>query len=117
MTTITSVDIRLVLGRIRPGAAYHWRGDGQFGNDLSAIGDWRDPNTTPPTEAEILAEWEVVVAEVQVAADDQVALDNARAANRQPLAVADYSGEAATMQQLAGKIAWLEQEIAALGGQ
>lgn len=55
--TIQEVDIQLVLGRLRPGSAYHWKGQGQFGNTLEAIGEWRDPATQPPTEAEILAEW------------------------------------------------------------
>jgi hypothetical protein len=56
----------------------------------------------------------VLSAEQQARIDRQAALDSARAANATPVNLADYSGEAANMQQLAGKIAWLEQEIAAL---
>jgi hypothetical protein len=58
----------------------------------------------------------VLTAEQQARIDQQAALDSARAANAVPVNLADYSGEAANMQQLAGKIAWLEQEIAALQG-
>jgi hypothetical protein len=59
----------------------------------------------------------VLTAEQQARIDQQAALDSARAANAVPLNLADYSGEAANMQQLAQKIAWLEQEIAALEGE
>lgn len=61
--TIQEVDLQLVLGRLRPTSAYHWKGQSDFGNTLEAIGEWRDPNTQRPTEAEILTEWEVYIQE------------------------------------------------------
>jgi len=65
---IQDVDIQLVLHRLRPGSAYHWKGAGQFGNTMEAIGEWRDPATQPPTEAEILAEWGRCLEEATAAA-------------------------------------------------
>lgn len=59
---IQDVNIRLVLARLRPGAAYHWKGDGDFGNTMEAVG-WRDPSTLKPSEADVLAEWAVFQAE------------------------------------------------------
>lgn len=64
-TNILLVDIRLMLGRLRPASAYHWKGDGDFGNTMEAIGDWHDAETVPPTEADILAEWDIYLVEQQ----------------------------------------------------
>jgi hypothetical protein len=45
-------DYRLLLSRLRPTSAYHDTGaDGYAG-----IGEWRDPSTTKPTQAEFDAE-------------------------------------------------------------
>lgn len=62
MTTIQECDIRLVLGRIRPGAEYGWRGDGDTGHTMEAV-DWRDSATQKPTETEVLTEWGLYQAE------------------------------------------------------
>ena len=113
---IQEVDLRQVIGRLRPTSEFHWRGNGALGNDMSAIGEWRDPDTTPPTEAEILAEWEVVLAEEQVSASKRQVLAAARAANA-PLDIDDFNGQSPLIQQLAQKIALLEQEIAELRGE
>lgn len=117
---LQAVDIRLVLGRLRPGSAYHWRGSGATGNDYSAIGDWLDAATTKPTPAEILAEWGVVQ---QERADEQAR----RQARQQKLLNArrDWQGDdldpsgyqgSPSLLALAQKIAWLEQEIQELRG-
>jgi hypothetical protein len=66
-----------------------------------------------PDQAACDQAWAEFVAAEQA---KQSALDSARAANATPVNLADYSGEAAHIQQLAQKIAWLEQETAALGG-
>ena len=57
------MDIILVIGRLRPTSAYHFTGKGDGEDGYEAIGKWRDPLTTKPTEAECLAEWEVVLQE------------------------------------------------------
>ncbi len=79
---IQEVDIRLVLGRLRPTSEYHWSGDGDFGHTLDVIGEWRDPKTTVPTEAEVLAEWERYlqeqVAQEQAKAEQSVSLEQSR---------------------------------------
>jgi len=65
-------DWRLVLGRLRPTSAYHWLGDG-MNDSYASIGEWRDPETTKPTEQECLDEWEVYLAE-KAAEDAEIAL-------------------------------------------
>lgn len=55
-TRIQDVNIRLVLSRLRPGAAFGWQGDGDYGNTLADV-IWQDPNSTKPDEATVLAEW------------------------------------------------------------
>lgn len=76
MTTIQEVNIRLVLSRLRPGSGYHWLGATDTGYTLAqAVGEWRDPNTTPPTEAQLIAEWDVYQQEVTAAAAAKAAAD------------------------------------------
>ncbi|MCB9457775.1 MAG: hypothetical protein H6671_17470 [Anaerolineaceae bacterium] len=81
MTTIQQCDIRLVLGRIRPGAAYGWRGDGDdFGHTMEAV-DWRDQATTKPQESAVIADWDAYQAEEQEATSlRQTILGNAQSA-------------------------------------
>ena len=50
-------DYRLMIGRLRPMSEYHWTGDRD--DDYANLGEWRDPNTTKPTKAELDAEWTV----------------------------------------------------------
>jgi hypothetical protein len=66
-------DYRLMLARLRPTSEYHWRGGAD--DDYSAIGEWRDPNTTKPTKAQLDAEW---AAYQQEQADAQTAATNLR---------------------------------------
>ncbi len=61
MTVIQDTDMRRTIDTLRPGSEYHWRGEGQFGNDMSALGEWRDGQTTPPTEQEIIDHWDNVI--------------------------------------------------------
>jgi hypothetical protein len=79
---IQEVDIRLVLGRLRPASAYHWSGESDFGNTMEAVAEWRDLTTTPPTEEEVLAEWQRYLqeqaAQQQVEAEQQAALSAAQ---------------------------------------
>lgn len=73
MPIIQDVDIQFVIGRLRPTSEYHWMGSQTTGNTLDEVlGEWRDPNTLPPTEAEIVAEWEVFLAE-QAAIEQELA--------------------------------------------
>ena len=53
------IDWRLILYRLRLGSEYHWLG----GDTYAAIGEWRDSETTKPTEQECLDEWDVYVVE------------------------------------------------------
>lgn len=80
MATIQDVNIRLVLSRLRPGAAYGWLGDGDTGHNLSVV-EWRDSGSTLPTEAECIAEWGVYQTEQGDAATlRQTILTNAQSA-------------------------------------
>lgn len=56
MAKIQDVNIRLMLARLRPSAAYHWKGNSDFGHTMDDV-SWRDPSTLKPSEADILAEW------------------------------------------------------------
>lgn len=119
MADIREVDIRLMLGRLRPGSAYHWRGMGVTGNDYDAIGEWRDAKTTTPTPADILAEWEVYRQE-QAARDlarqqREEKLNGLRQGNTSDLDLSKFAGQS-PLDELARKIAWLEQEIRDLRG-
>lgn len=110
MADLREVDMRLMLARLRPGSAYHWRG----GEGYAAIGEWRDPATQKPTEEEILAEW----ARYQ---NEQAARKTAEDARRDKLAQLraenaadldlDKFGRESPLDELARKLAWLEQEI------
>ena len=66
------IDWGLILGRLRPASSYHWLGDG-MNDTYASIGEWRDTNTTKPTEAECLAEWDVYLIE-KAAQDVETAL-------------------------------------------
>ena len=55
------MDIRLILGRLRPSSEYHWKG-GAF-DDYSQIGEWRDLSNAKPTLADIEAEWAIYLSE------------------------------------------------------
>lgn len=82
MATLQEVDIRLVLERLRPRAEYHWKGDTDTGYAAlsEAVGDWRDVTSTLPTEAELLAEWEVCLSEQAAQATKRAALMTLKAA-------------------------------------
>jgi hypothetical protein len=81
MTTIQECDIRLVLGRLRPGAAYGWRGDGgDYGHTMEVV-DWRDQAQSKPLEPEVIADWDAYEAEEQEASSlRQTILANAQSA-------------------------------------
>lgn len=120
MADLREVDIRYVLGRLRPGSAYHWRGSGSPGSDYDAIGEWRDPRTTKPSPSDILAEWEIVRQE-QAACDAarqqrQQKLDSLRQSNRSDVDLSKFAGQS-PLDELAHKVAWLEQEIRDLRGE
>lgn len=120
MADIREVDIRLVLGRLRPGSAYHWRGSGAIGNDYDAIGEWRDPRTPKPALPEILAEWEVYrqeqAAQEQTRQQRQQKLSALRQSNGSDLDLSKFAGQS-PLDELAQKVAWLEQEIRDLRGE
>ncbi len=120
MADLREVDIQYVLGRLRPGSAYHWRGSGSTGNDYDAIGDWRDPRTTKPDAADLLAEWEIVrqerAAQEQARQQRQQKLDGLRQSNRNDIDLAKFAGQS-PLDELARKVAWLEQEIRVLRGE
>lgn len=117
MADIREADIRLVLERLRPGSAYHWRGNGGRGNSYDAVGEWRDPDTHKPSEAEIVAEWEVYrqeqAAQEKSRQQRRQKLDGLRQSNHDDLDLAKFTGQA-PLDELARKLAWLEQEIRSL---
>ena len=53
---------RDTVERLRPTSSYHWKGDSS-GGSYADIGEWRDPETTKPTEQECLDEWNVYLIE------------------------------------------------------
>lgn len=118
MTDFQDIDVRLVLGRLRPTSEYHWkggRGDKGYAALSEAIGAWRDEQTSPPTEAELIAEWEAYTAE-QDAAEQSTA--EAVAKLEASKIEADQVGEIdpvkyadPEMSELAKKIAYLEQIV------
>jgi len=69
-------DIRLILWRLRPNSSYLW-GGGSF-DDYSQILEWRDPNTTQPTEQEINDEWNVYLSEQAALEAEQQTKDAAQ---------------------------------------
>lgn len=56
-------DYRMLVWRLRPISAYHANGLPGY----AGIGEWRDPNTTKPTQAELDAEDIVYQAELSQA--------------------------------------------------
>ena len=55
------MDFQGIIQRLRPDAPYLLKDGG--GASYSDILEWRDTSTTKPTEAECLAEWDVMLAE------------------------------------------------------
>ena len=55
------MDFQGIIQRLRPNSPYLLKDGG--GGAYADILEWRDPNTTQPTEAECLAEWNVMLAE------------------------------------------------------
>ncbi len=104
------MDIALAVEEIYPGADYR-RADSYE----ALVRTWKDERPVP-TEEELQAAWEQVQTRQAAEAEWQLQLEQARAANAQLLDVDDYNGESALIQVLAQKIAWLEQEIAAVRG-
>ena len=94
------MDIPLILGEIRPGADYGWRGVSASGAEAAnyANVDWRDEEQTKPTTREIEDAWPAVqkkyftdVADVATNREELIALlrtGNVEAANLQAI-VAD----------------------------
>lgn len=75
-------DYRMLVARLRPTSAYH--GTGETG--YSGIGEWLDPSTTKPTEAELDAEDVIYQAELAAATAHQTTITTA-----QTEAVAGYA--------------------------
>lgn len=66
MATINDVDIRLVLGRLRPLSEYRWigtKGDKGYASLAECIAEWRDDKTAMPNETALMAEWAIYQAE------------------------------------------------------
>jgi hypothetical protein len=87
MTTIQEVDIRLALARLRPASAYRWKVNGDTGFTFVQAVEWRDAAHLPPSEPELIAEWDIVLVERAAAAAAAVAaaadLEDVRAAQIQ----------------------------------
>jgi hypothetical protein len=56
------MNIPLILGDIRPGAEYGWRGKSYSGGEVANYDnvDWRDEKQAKPTEQELIDAWPAV---------------------------------------------------------
>lgn len=61
--TFPDIDIPLALSLVRPGSEYGRKGetDSGYATLTDFLSDWRDGNTTIPTNAELLAVWQAYV--------------------------------------------------------
>lgn len=78
-------DYPLMIWRLHPNSAYLWVGPQ---DNYAGLIEWRDPNTTKPTQAECDAEWLVYLAEVaaqEQAAQERANIENAAIANYEAL--------------------------------
>lgn len=77
------MDIPILLGRIRPGASWGWRG-AYFGADAANLSnlDWRDTEQEPPTQEELDTAWTVYLQEqadeANRVASEQASVDDVR---------------------------------------
>lgn len=76
--TTEKIDVPLMLWRINPAAAYHWKGNGYGTYD--DIGDWRSPDIPQPTEAEVYAEWDKYLKEQSTKAEKRITIEKIEAA-------------------------------------
>ncbi len=78
VTTIHDVELRHILNRLRVAIAYIWRGSGTFLKPEETWDDvvvWTDSGSVKPTEQEMIAEWDIVVAERTAIEDDTAAIE------------------------------------------
>jgi hypothetical protein len=61
MALPSDADIPLILSRLRPGAEFGWKGDGDYSNPANI--DWRDTVQSQPTLSELETEWTVILTE------------------------------------------------------
>lgn len=110
MTVFADIDVRLALWRLRPTSAYRWigtLGDKGYTALAEAVSEWRDANTTMPTEAELIAAWEAYQAEQTAAA----AAAAERETDVRALRLADSA-----LEQITADRATLAADLAALAG-
>ena len=62
MALPADADIPLILGRIRPGVSYGWKGNGSTWSNPGDI-EWYDQVSPLPTVTELENEWSAIVAE------------------------------------------------------
>lgn len=80
MTTLLDVDIRLMIDRLRPAAAYRWvgrLGDKGYKSLEECIAEWRDTKTMLPTADELIVAWDSYLAE-ETAKQQQATSDDAK---------------------------------------
>lgn len=116
MTTIRDVNIRLMLSRLRPTSEYLWIGEGETGNTIDAIKEWRDRTTSKPTENELVTEWGKYLPEQTSTQQAEQQREQKLAQARQDygtseLDVIAYGSQSVLIQKLAQKIVLLEREI------
>lgn len=109
MATFADIDVRLMLGRLRPWSEYRWIGARDTGHTslTDCIAEWRDSQNVQPTEAELLAEWDVYQAEAQAAQAQAQQRDTDVRALRQATAA---------LNQIAADRTTLAADLAALAG-
>jgi len=110
MADFADIDVRLALWRLRPTSAYRWigtLGDKGYTALAEAVSEWRDANTTMPTEAELITAWEAYQAEQTAAAS----ASRSAAADVRALRLADSA-----LTQISEDRATLAADLAALAG-
>lgn len=67
-----------MVRRLRPGCDFHWKGD--IRGFYSEIGDWRTPDISKPSEAEVYAAWDAYLEEQKVVVDSRLTVEKIEAA-------------------------------------
>jgi hypothetical protein len=102
-------DLRAALGGIVRGVS-----SGPYGLRLHLTDDASDSHIEQAVTLAFSHDPTRLTPRQQAEAERELQLELARAANATPLNLADYSASDLLLQTLARKVAWLEQELAAL---
>jgi hypothetical protein len=108
MATFVDMDVRLVIGRLRPDSEYQWtgtKGDAGYNTLAECVSEWRDAVNAMPTESELLAAWDAY----QIEQQQKQQADTDRENEVRALRLVD-----AALAQIAADRATLAADLAAL---